>query len=110
MSRKSQKCSSIDVVVRPGSPLRCLVMGLIPEGETVTVELKFPSLEGEPTPLGKARVLLEAAAEVEHALMVQYLYAFFSLKTPSDTHPEGMDAAIGVWGEKIRQTAIEEMG
>ncbi len=51
------------------------------------------------TPVEEARQLLMAAAEVEHTLMVQYLYAAYSA---SNTIPEALGAIINV--------AIEEMG
>ena len=48
--------------------------------ETVTIQI--PGSSGFPAPQDKARILLESAAEIEHALMVQYLYAAYSLKGP----------------------------
>ena len=67
--------------------------------------LDLPDLTAFPTPLGKAVRLLQAAAAIEHALMVQYLYAgsAFSGEIPEDM-PEianNYRAIIGV--------AIEEM-
>jgi hypothetical protein len=57
---------------------------------------------GEPTapgtPSEEARVLLEAAAEIEQQLMVEYLYAFFST------------AASATWRRKLRTVFKEEMG
>ena len=44
------------------------------------VKVPLPDLSAYPTPRDKAKILLESAAEVEHALMVQYLYAAYSLK------------------------------
>lgn len=52
-------------------------------GEEPAAEIELPALPG--TPHGKAAVLLRAAAEVEHALMVQYLYAAYSLATTDST-------------------------
>ncbi|MET0397022.1 MAG: ferritin-like domain-containing protein [Longimicrobiaceae bacterium] len=46
--------------------------------------------------------LLEAAAEVEHQFIVQYLYASWSLDP--DTSPTDQ------WAGLLRQTALEEMG
>jgi hypothetical protein len=48
----------------------------------VETQLEIPDLRPYPTPRDKAQVLLESGAEVEHALMVQYLYAAYSLKSP----------------------------
>jgi Ferritin-like len=52
---------------------------------TLTVEI--PDLTEWPRPHDKAKILLETAAEVEHALLVQYLYAAFSLRT-EDQDPQ----------------------
>ena len=54
--------------------------------------------------------LLAEAAQVEHLIMCQYLYASFSLKTGSD---EGLTAgqadAVDRWCELLRGIAVEEM-
>jgi len=54
--------------------------------------------------------LLVEAAQVEHLIMCQYLYASFSLKTDPD---EGLSArqaeAVGGWRETLTGIAIEEM-
>src|SRR5262252_4115626 len=54
--------------------------------------------------------LLIEAAQVEHLIMCQYLYASFSLKTDPD---EGLSArqaeAVGGWRETLTGIAIEEM-
>jgi hypothetical protein len=47
--------------------------------------------------------LLKIAAEVEHALMVQYLYAAVSLNPAEDTSPENYPV-------KLMRIAIQEMG
>jgi Ferritin-like len=52
--------------------------GLEAAAEVLTVEI--PDLKKWPQPHDKAKILLETAAEVEHALLVQYLYAAFSLR------------------------------
>lgn len=44
--------------------------------------------------------LLKAASEIEHSLMLEYLYAYFSLKE---------DAPVS-WGDALMTTAQEEMG
>jgi len=57
--------------------------------------------------------LLHEAAEIEHALMVQYLYAMFSLNDNA-SGPSAADPATTVtasdWGSIIRGIAVEEMG
>lgn len=54
--------------------------------------------------------LLIQAAQVEHLIMCQYLYAAFSLKTDPD---EGLTAeqaeAVARWGKTLTGIAIEEM-
>jgi hypothetical protein len=57
----------------------------------------IPKVEGAATALDDALGLLEVAAELEHALMVQYLYACFSCGTPSFAAP-------------LRVIAMQEMG
>jgi Ferritin-like len=60
------------------------------------------------TPHRYAVFLLHVAAEIEHALMVQYLYAAFSLggsKVPADRLNE-----VSQWREIILGIAKEEMG
>jgi hypothetical protein len=78
----------------------------------VEVQLEIPDLRAYPTPREKAAVLLETAAEVEHALMVQYLYAGYSLKDPNR---DGVtDAAqkkvLSSWPKTLRLIARQEMG
>jgi hypothetical protein len=54
--------------------------------------------------------LLAEAAQVEHLIMCQYLYASFSLKTePDDGLTEEQAAAVGSWRELLTGIAIEEM-
>src|SRR5215469_9296743 len=54
--------------------------------------------------------LLIQAAQIEHLIMCQYLYASFSLKTSPD---EGLTAeqadAVGRWHKVLTGIAIEEM-
>ena len=75
------KWQTYDVRVAADSPLRGLAPdtpsadAAVPEeaGER-TLALPLPVLDAWPTALDKARILLESAAEIEHALMAQYLY------------------------------------
>jgi hypothetical protein len=57
--------------------------------------------------------LLSNAAEVEHALLVQYLYASYSLN-PAAAGPAASDptatVAASSWIKKITKIAVEEMG
>ncbi|MFO0847191.1 MAG: ferritin-like domain-containing protein [Gemmataceae bacterium] len=69
----------------------------------------MPDLSAWPTPAAKADVLLRKAAEVEHALMVQYLYARFSLKAPGDVTDPQQKASLTAWRSVLFQIAKEEM-
>ncbi len=70
---------------------------------SVTVsEDPIPAFDPPLEPRDEAVFLLQVAAEVEHALMAQYLYAAYSLDA---AHPQG-----GVWRNSILQVAREEMG
>ncbi|NEO02186.1 MAG: hypothetical protein F6K50_44540, partial [Moorea sp. SIO3I7] len=63
-------------------PLEVLVCQPPSEAAIATLELaKLPlSFEIERNPRDEAALLLTVAAEVEHALMVQYLYAAYSVR------------------------------
>lgn len=65
---------------------------------------------GELTP-DQATVELTRLATVEHALLVEYLYAFYSLKMPAPPRPAGDDLAtrIGFAAGQVFQIAIDEM-
>jgi hypothetical protein len=60
-------------------------------------------------PRERAVYLLHIGAEVEHALMVQYLYAAYSLGGPQLTDPEHQRLAQA-WRATILEIAREEMG
>src|SRR5438105_14568049 len=68
-----------------------------------TEPLHDPVLE----PRDEAVFLLHAAAEVEHALMVQYLYAAYSLRE-GFTGP-GAPSELNSWRRTLVQIAREEM-
>src|SRR5262245_60668672 len=51
--------------------------------------------------------LLHNAAEVEHALMVQYLFAMFSLNPKARNPAKPPTANPGRWGFVIRGIAVE---
>jgi hypothetical protein len=54
--------------------------------------------------------LLIEAAQIEHMIMCQYLYAGFSLKTePDEGLTAGQAEAVGRWQETVTGIAIEEM-
>ena len=84
-----------------------------PAAETMTISL--PDLGAFPTPREKAAVLLQTAAEIEHALMVQYLYAAYSLKDLKEVTDPAQKAALrpssgSSWPTLLLDTAREEMG
>lgn len=105
--------TSYEVRVRADSPLRGLAVPTAEAAaEVLTIEL--PDLTRWPDPAGKARILLESAAEVEHALMVQYLYAAYSLKSADDVEDPARKSALGErppsWPHALLGIAREEMG
>ncbi|MCV2489178.1 ferritin-like protein [Geodermatophilus sp. YIM 151500] len=82
-------------------------------GAAVPVSVPLPDLRAWASPLDKAEILLESAAEVEHALMVQYLYAAWSLKGPEEDpgHARVLDdGRAGSWPRVLLGLACEEMG
>src|SRR5262249_6557100 len=82
---------------------------LAPAQATV-VAIDLPDPAGFPTPAEKVQFLLHAAAEVEHALLVQYLYAGYSLKKSGDVTDPQQKAALDQWPKALRGIAREEMG
>jgi rubrerythrin len=72
--------------------------------------VEIPDLREWPTPRDKARILLETAAEVEHALLVQYLYAAFSLKSSKEVSDPAQQSALQDWSEVLLHIARQEMG
>jgi Ferritin-like len=80
------------------------------------VKVPLPNLSAYPTARDKAKILLESAAEVEHALMVQYLYAAYSLKSKDqvDVEHETLldwdDESGQSWPLTLLAIAREEMG
>ena len=72
------------------------------------IKLLEPDLGPRRDPRDEAALLLAVAAEIEHALMVQYLYAAYSVRTNQRDHTE-QGRARGV-AERLIQIAREEMG
>jgi hypothetical protein len=83
----------------PATLNRALVAPLAPVGHPAAL----PLVEGPATAVEELRTLLCLAAEVEHALMVQYLYAGVSLD--SSRSSQTADAK-----SRVRMVAIQEMG
>ena len=73
----------------------------------------LPRVDEPPIVVGNRKeltYLLSQAAELEHAVMCQYLYAAFSLKTAPDEHlTEEQLAAVERWRRVILGVAAEEM-
>jgi hypothetical protein len=89
--------------------LRALTIGVTePAAARTTIEL--PDFSPYPTPLEKAKVLLSVAAEVEHALLVQYLYSAYSLHAPADETDPQHKALLQRSRSVIVGIAKEEMG
>ncbi len=107
--RKSQRRKLRWVTHRLALPPRSALHALAPAVGGVT-ELQLPDLSWLATPIEKARFLLETAAEVEHALLVQYLYAGYSLKRPADVNSAEERAALKAWRLLLAGIAKEEMG
>jgi Ferritin-like len=73
----------------PTDPLRDLI-----------AEIGVPTFDAS-TPREETFMFLQTAAEIEHALMVEYLYALYSLK---------LEAGNFALQESIRTIAVQEMG
>jgi hypothetical protein len=84
------------IPVRPPRP------GAAP-GETIDPLVPPPELNGR----DYAIFLLRVAAEIEHGLMAQYLFAAYSLEPPSA--PPAQHARVRRWQETILGIAKEEM-
>lgn len=70
-------------------------------------KIEVPDLSGISTAIEKAEFLLTAAAAIEQALMVQYLYAMYSLRTDDDR--EDRKRSLQAWSTGLREIAVEEM-
>ena len=75
---------------------------VLPEAETLEHSQPLTARD-------EAIFLLHTAAEVEHALLTQYLYAAYSLK-PAKAAPPDRQAAVRGWRATLLGIAREEMG
>ncbi len=94
-------------------PLEALVCGFLKVGNGVTatsleMEESLISLEPKRTARDEAALLLTVAAEVEHALMVQYLYGAYSVRY--DFEDRELEGKVRGLYRIIAQMAREEMG
>src|SRR5436309_3069621 len=72
-------------------------------------EHELPVHDPPLAPHDEAVFLLHIAAEVEQALMLQYLYAAYSLNTDPDLPPD-RKAQVRAWRATVLGIAREEMG
>ena len=74
-------------------------------------EIPVPDLRSIKSPKMRAEFLLHTAAEIEHALMIQYLSASFSLGPPFEgPFPGNAISLANAWRRSLLSTAREEMG
>ena len=69
----------------------------------------LPSHDPPLTPRDEAIFLLHVAAEIEHALMVQYLYAAYSLDPDASGLSTSQSDQVAAWKQTILSIAKEEM-
>jgi hypothetical protein len=101
---------SHDLTMPGPSSLRSLSLATwsMNSGIGSTIIVQIPDFSKLPDPAQKIDLLLEKAAEVEHALMVQYLYSAYSLNLSVTDAQQKAD--IVDWQRTIRGIAQEEMG
>ncbi|MDQ3929106.1 MAG: ferritin-like protein [Chloroflexota bacterium] len=81
----------------------------LPPGVGGEASFDIPAHEPPLAPRDEAVFLLHTGAEIEHALLVQYLYAAYSLKSPKEV-PEEHAAKVRAWKKTLLGIAREEMG
>lgn len=90
--------------------LRWLPPGAGGEGEEGgAASFDIPAHEPPLAPRDEAVFLLHTGAEIEHALLVQYLYAAYSLKSSKEV-PQEHAAKVRAWKKTLLGIAREEMG
>jgi len=103
----------------PVPPIMTFLEATPGTAEAVALTVQQPGYKHPLTPRDEAIFLLHVASEIEHSLMVQYLYAWLSLHDPADlVEPDDPDdpqvkahqQLVGNWAAMIRDIAIEEMG
>src|SRR5262245_61450705 len=80
-----------------------------PPGQFSPSEFDIPAHDPPLAPRDEATFLLHTGAEVEHALLVQYLYAAYSIKSPKDV-PAEYASKVQSWKRTLLGIAREEMG
>jgi Ferritin-like len=99
-----------ELTLPKASPLFTLASFVAVDATVGRLTIDLPDLTAWPTPADKIELLLGKAAEVEHALMVQYLYSAYSMLSPSAVTDPAQKAALQAWPCVIRKIAREEMG
>ncbi len=70
---------------------------------------EVPRFDPPLAPRDEAIQLLQVSAEIEHALMVQFLYSAYSLKSPAEV-PPAFAPLLTRWRATLLEIAREEMG
>ncbi|MDQ5822694.1 MAG: ferritin-like protein [Chloroflexota bacterium] len=81
----------------------------LPPGAGGEANFDIPAHEPPLAPRDEAVFLLHTGAEIEHALLVQYLYAAYSLKSPKEV-PQEHAGKVRAWKKTLLGIAREEMG
>jgi hypothetical protein len=80
-----------------------------PPGPGAPAIFDIPTHDPPLAPRDEMVFLLHTGAEIEHALLVQYLYAAYSLKAAEDV-PQEHAAQVRAWKRTLLGIAREEMG
>lgn len=81
----------------------------LPPGAGGHASFDIPAHEPPLATRDEAVFLLHTGAEIEHALLVQYLYAAYSLKPPKEV-PQEHATKVRAWKKTLLGIAREEMG
>src|SRR5262245_4015639 len=96
-SRVSRHWECVFMEPPPGAP--AAVSAAVPRLAAAAAAPATPIPPPEFNWRGHAAFLLHVAAEIEHSLMVQYLFAAYSLG--GDQVPQGLQASVRLWQETI---------
>src|SRR5262245_3758362 len=95
-------------IVMPGKKMQ-RHLRWTPPGPYSPSAFDVPAHDPPLAPRDEAVFLLHTGAEIEHALLVQYLYAAYSLKSPQEVPPEHAPK-VQAWRKTLLGIAREEMG
>ncbi len=96
------------VAARPAAARRDVAADWARMWLLATLNAGLPVHDPQLSPRDEAIFLLHTAAEIEHSLLVQYLYAAYSLKSSADDRAHGVD--LDQWRTTLTTIAKEEMG